>query len=478
MTQVADGHPRLLALSEFTDWIQKTDPHADFHLDLVRAAEDVLNGEESPSTDSQMVLADRLERWRYQLINHFSGRLAPMDWDLMDVLDLTSNKIAGRPPRNVRQTRFAVGAHCGSSSGFVCDSTLDWEQIEAQLHATDDLDGLMQRAEALTRKHFGSTTSAVGDDAPTADTTGNAKPRTTVRRMKLYAPLYLSNFCINHCPYCGFRYPHSLERTHLSAETSLQQAEVLWERGFRNVLVVAGDFPQMTTTRYFVEIIRGLRDRGFQVAVEIAAQSTLSYQEMARAGATALTLYQETYDEEAYAEIHFRGSKASFDWRLEAPERAAEAGFRRLGLGVLLGLADPTRDVLAMMRHASYLRKRYPQCRFAFSLPRIHEAPDGFETPYPVDDQLFIRLYCVLRLAFPEADLVLSTREPPELRSRLAKVCITQMSAGSSTAPGGYERSPTEQHDREQFPVVDQRTPAEVVQWLQNSGFEPVWEFI
>jgi 2-iminoacetate synthase len=168
-----------------------------------------------------------------------------------------------------------------------------------------------------------------------------------------------------------------------------------------------------------------------------------------------------------------RGPKAAFHWRLESHERAAEAGIGRLGLGILLGLADPRADLAAMLRHGTYLHDRFPDCLLAFSLPRIHEAPTDFHIPHPVADDDLVRLYCALRIAFPAAELVLSTREPAELRDRLARICITQMSAGSSTVPGGYQSNdPTVGG---QFPVADHRAPADVAQWLEEHGFEVTW---
>jgi 2-iminoacetate synthase len=293
--------------------------------------------------------------------------------------------------------------------------------------------------------------------------------------MLLYAPLYLSNYCINHCVYCGFRHPNLVPRKHLSVAEAVREAEILMDRGFRHILVVAGDFPRMTTTEYYVSILRELRARGVTPAIEIAPQSTAAYAALVEAGAAGLTLYQETYNEALYALYHPRGSKTSYDWRLEGLERSAEVGMQRIGLGILLGLADPREDLLAMIRHACYLKARFPDRTLAFSLPRIHGAPAGFRVPFPVDDDTFLRMYCALRIAFPDAELVLSTREPAALRNRLAAICITQMSAGSCTAPGGYEESEGETRAGEQFPVCDQRTPAEVAACLDSAGFEPVW---
>jgi 2-iminoacetate synthase len=147
-------------------------------------------------------------------------------------------------------------------------------------------------------------------------------------------------------------------------------------------------------------------------------------------------------------------------------------------LGILLGLAKPENDLLALMRHAAYLEARFPDRTLALSLPRIYEAPQGFEPPYRVDDEEFVRLYCALRLAFPRAELVLSTREPAHLRNRLAQICITQMSAGSCTSPGGYGDASPDSRTGQQFPVCDHRSPAEVAAWLAEAGFEPTWDVV
>jgi len=329
------------------------------------------------------------------------------------------------------------------------------EQLGKFLSPDFPMEDLARQATELTRQHF----------APE----GEKK-----QQILLYAPLYVSSYCLNHCVYCGFREPEQIERRHLSVDEALAQAEILEDRGFRHILLVAGDCPQLTTTEYYAEIIRKLVARGVCPAVEIAPQPTDSYAALAAAGVCGVTLYQETYNKQLYAMYHPQGSKTSYDWRLEGLQRAAEAGIRRLGLGILLGLGDPREELPAMVRHAEYLRSRFPDCTIALSLPRIHAAPKDFDPPYPVDDETFVRMYCALRLAFLEATLVLSTRESAALRSRLVNICITQLSAGSSTQPGGYAID--EEPCGQQFPVTDDRTPDEVADWLCNAGFTVTWE--
>ncbi len=434
-------------LTEFVYWIQADDAHAAHHLDLLRQVDRVLSGRIEPATDDRAALADRLERWRYQWLNERCGRMTDEDRGLVDALDLAANRLAGRPARQPRAARAIINP---LDSGL---STLDSGRW---LDPKTPLDELTDRVARLTADRFG-----VGDDS------------TTHRRMLLYAPLYLSSFCTNSCQYCGFRFDQPIERKHLGIDEAVGEAEILRRRGFRHVLLVAGDFPRLTRTEYFTQIIARLRQMGITPAVEVAPQPTRAYGQMVAAGLCGLTLYQETYQEDLYRLYHRSGTKASFDWRLEGLERAAEAGVRRLGLGVLLGLADPREDVLAMIRHADYLRQRFPDRGLAFSLPRIHDAPSDFHAPYNIDDDLFVRLYCVLRLAFPGANLVLSTREQPALRDRLASICITQLSAGSCTAPGGYGH----EAPQGQFPVHDRRRVDEVVDRLRAEGFRPVWSF-
>lgn len=435
-------------LGRLADWIRATDRCASRRLPLLARAQRILAGEEDAPQPQRQDLADGLERWRYQHLDAHRGGLTPGDRRLADALDLAANRLARRQPRPPRWPRAAFQGTCTPSHRV--------GQAAACLNRDVSLEELARRATELTRENF-------------------AVPPQGKRRMLLYAPLYLSSHCVNHCVYCGFRYPHNIQRRHLAREEALRQAEILLRRGFRHILLVAGDFPSLTTTEYYTGVVRALAERGISPAIEIAPQTTSSYTELVAAGACGITLYQETYHEELYALYHPRGSKASYDWRLEGVERAAEAGMRRLGLGILLGLADPHQDLLAMIRHAGYLLARFPHRTLAFSLPRIHQAPQGFQTPWPVDDETFVRLYCALRVAFPRAELVLSTREAAPLRNRLAGICITQLSAGSSTVPGGYENGAAAGPYAGQFPVSDRRTPAEVAGWLETAGFEPSW---
>ncbi len=463
----------LLPLDEFVELIKATDEDAEHRLQLVEQATPVLYQAATITNEDAEKLAEKFERWRYQRLNKYSPRLSANERGLSDVLDLAAVKILRVQPRPPKNPRAAI--YSGSGSQTQLKSALrssGFPGVEAALDTDVNVAAVVRAAAEVTWRHFRVEQSpGIQQMAPAVET--GALPRRW--RMLLYAPLYLSNYCVNHCLYCAFRYPNKLDRLHLSVDEVIAEAELLRTQGHEHLLVVAGDFPKLTSTDYLVTMIRELVARKFSIAVEVAAQSTTSYAQMVRAGACAVTLYQETYQEELYRRLHPRGPKLWFDWRLEAPERAAEAGMKRLGLGILLGLADPLRDLRCLIRHGQYLQERFPEVRLAFSLPRIHEAPESFKSGVAVDDETFVRLYCALRFSFPAADLVLSTREPASLRDRLAEVCITQMSAGSCTAPGGYSEIADGEACGEQFPVFDQRTTAQVADSLKRSGFDLCW---
>ncbi len=440
-------------LNSLTDWIETTDDHAQHHLALLARVQEALDSD-AASPAERVGLAQKVERWRYQHLNEHAGALTPQSEALVDMLDQAARGLAGRDQLAPRRTRHAVH-----------DPEVDTASIREAIELLDPLyplPRLTERAARLTQQHF-SGSAATGSQ------------RAVRHRMLLYAPVYVSSDCVNYCLYCGFRYPLQIPRRHLTVAESLDQARILRQRGFQNILIVGGEFPSQTTPAYYREIIQTLADDGFESGIEIAPQTIDAYSELVAAGACSLTMYQETYDRTLYAKYHTRGPKASYDWRLESHDRAAEAGMPRLGFGVLLGLADPRADLWALLRHAAYLSNRFPDRTLAFSLPRIHEAPQDFEIPFAISDEDLIRFYCALRIAFPRAILVLSTREQGDLRNTLAKICITQMSAGSSTAPGGYGPHNPAQDVGEQFPVSDHRSPAEIAAWLEQEGFEIAW---
>jgi 2-iminoacetate synthase len=224
------------------------------------------------------------------------------------------------------------------------------------------------------------------------------------------------------------------------------------------------------------------------------------YRRLVQAGAEGLVVYQETYDRPIYAEMHTSGPKRNFDWRLETPERAYAAGFRRLGIGALYGLADWRFEALSVAAHADYLLRHCWKAQLTISLPRLRPCAGDFAPPTELTDRQLVQLVCAFRLMFPDVGLVLSTREPAKLRDGLIPLGITLISAGSHTEPGGYTGAGKEKlhhtergrivelgasewaaagpsvHATGQFDIADDRSPMDVALLVRRLGYEPVWK--
>ncbi len=294
------------------------------------------------------------------------------------------------------------------------------------------------------------------------------------KTMKLYIPLYLSNYCINRCAYCGFNTAHAFEKTRLTIAEALDEAAVLHEQGFADLLLVSGEDPQYITVDYLVELAGKLRKRFSSISVEIYAMDTGDYARLFEAGVEGVTLYQETYDRDVYAYYHRQGPKADYDYRLGAPDRFAQAGMRQCGLGVLLGLNDWRVETLALAEHGHYLMKKYWQSQISFSFPRLRPAYQSDQQyAHLVSDKNMVQMITALRLCFADAGLVLSTRESAAFRDHCIHLGITRISAGSRTNPGGYLG-----RDRavRQFEIDDSRSAADVAGMIKQHGFDPVWK--
>lgn len=316
------------------------------------------------------------------------------------------------------------------------------------------------------------------------------------RTIRLFAPLYLSNECINSCTYCGFSRENAILRVTLEIESVLKEARHLAAEGFRNVLLVAGEHPKFVSSGYLERCVRALVPEIPSLSLEVAPMETPEYSALAEAGAEGLVVYQETYHREAYTELHTAGPKKDFDWRLACPERAYAGGFRRIGVGALFGLQPDWRaEACSLAAHLEYLLKKCWKAQFTVSLPRIRPCAGGFQPRVELSDREFVQLICALRVSFPQVGIVLSTRESAQLRDSLLPLGITTMSAGSHTEPGGYtgegrdalhltvggrkvmpDSLSADASATGQFDISDHRAPAEIAEVLRRSGFEPVWK--
>jgi 2-iminoacetate synthase len=294
------------------------------------------------------------------------------------------------------------------------------------------------------------------------------------RAVRLFAPLYLSNECVSTCTYCGFSAGNTIARRTLSVPEVAAEAEELHRRGFRHLLLVSGEHARIVNRDYLVASVGAVAPLFPQVSIEVQVWDTDTYRRLLAAGCDGVTVYQEAYDPLTYASVHLKGKKRNYAWRLAAPDRAAEAGMRRLAIGTLLGLNPDWRaEVLALAAHAQALIRRWWRCELSVALPRLRPAAGGYTPVEAVDDAAFVQLLCALRIVLPDVGISLSTREPAGLRDALVPLGVTTMSAGSHTEPGGY----ASQSDAEpQFSISDTRSPAEVAAALRAAGYDPVWK--
>ncbi len=295
------------------------------------------------------------------------------------------------------------------------------------------------------------------------------------KTIRLYAPLYLSNHCVNSCLYCGFNKESKADRIRLTVEQALEEADIIASEGFTDILLVSGEDREFITIDYLVNLARRLRGKFNSISIEIYQLSRDEYARLFDAGIEAVTIYQEVYDRDTYSDFHLAGPKADYDRRLTAPDDIAKAGMREINLGALLGLADFRMETLALAEHAHYLTKHYWQSHISFSFPRLRPAFMVGENRFKhlLTDENLVQMVAALRLCFADAGLVLSTRERPLLRDNLIMLGITKMSAGSKTNPGGYSGKCS---SLEQFEIDDKRTPAEIAEMIKHKGFEPVWK--
>lgn len=313
------------------------------------------------------------------------------------------------------------------------------------------------------------------------------------KTMRLFAPLYLSNECINSCAYCGFSRDNPILRVTLDVEQMAYEASYLAKEGFRSVLLVAGEHPKFVSSGYLKRCVERLVPIFSSIMLEVAPMEKKEYEPLAQAGSEGIVVYQETYDREAYEELHTAGPKKDFDWRLDALQRAYQAGFRRLGSGVLFGLSDWRQEAIALCAHLFFLQRHCWKAQLSVSLPRLRPAAGNFEPRCSFSDRDFAQLLFALRITFPTIQLVMSTREKVPFRDAMAPLGVTMMSAGSHTEPGGYtgqaseqlhhtvrgkivQRSCSSTSATKQFEISDERSPSAVADKLRSLGLEPVWK--
>jgi 2-iminoacetate synthase len=310
---------------------------------------------------------------------------------------------------------------------------------------------------------------------------GEIKQRFYGNRIVLFAPLYLSNYCINGCVYCPYHAKNrSIPRKKLSQEEIAEEVRALIRTGHKRLAVEAGEDPRHNPLEYILDSIKtiySVREGGNsirRVNVNIAATDVESYRKLKAAGIGTYILFQETYNRQQYESLHPTGPKSNYEWHTEAMDRAQEGGCDDVGVGVLFGLGGYRYELTALLMHAEHMEARFGVGPHTISMPRICPADDVSLDSFPdaLPDSIFRKIVAVLRVAVPYTGMIISTRESARMREQLLHCGVSQISGGSRTSVGGYTTE--ERHDETaQFDVSDTRPLDDVVRWLLEQDHIP-----
>jgi 2-iminoacetate synthase len=323
--------------------------------------------------------------------------------------------------------------------------------------AAMQLEAMARRARELTVRHFGRT-------------------------IQLFTPLYLSNHCTNQCRYCGFNARNRIPRQRLTDAEIVAEGRAIAATGLRHLLLLTGDARHVSGPEYIAHAARLLAPYFPSLSVEVYSLADEEYALLVDAGIDGMTMFQETYNEALYPELHPAGPKRDYRFRLDAPERAARAGMRAVGLGALLGLDDWRRDAFFTALHGHWLQRRYPHVDVSFSVPRLRPHAGAFQPAHAVSDRDLVQVILAYRIFMPSAGITVSTRERAELRDNLIPLGVTRMSAGVSTAVGGHaaHKDAEGQADGDgatpQFEISDPRSADAMAAAIAARGYQPVYK--
>lgn len=314
--------------------------------------------------------------------------------------------------------------------------------------ALNCIESLAKRSQQLTHQHFGKV-------------------------VFLFTPMYLANFCVNHCIYCGFNSHNSIKRKKLSIEEVEREAGTISSTGLKHILILTGESRVQSPVSYMRECVEVLKKYFTSISIEVYPLEVFEYEELVNSGVDGLTIFQEVYNEDIYRLMHLKGPKTNYLFRLDAPERACKASMRSVGIGALLGLDDWRKEVFFTGLHAAYLQDKYPDTEISVSLPRMRPQVGSFQPKFIVDDKDLVQAMLALRMFLPRVGITISTRERAELRDNLVGLGVTKMSAGASTEVGGHS-SPEKSEG--QFAISDERNVAEMKDMICQKGYQPVFK--
>lgn len=321
------------------------------------------------------------------------------------------------------------------------------------------LEQMAQKAQALTRARFGNSVS-------------------------LFTPLYIANYCDNGCVYCGFNCGNQIKRGQLSREELIRELDTIAATGLQDILILTGESERMSSVEWIGEAIKLAAERFTTVGIEIYPTNIEGYKHLHECGADFVTVFQETYNPEKYAEVHLRGNKRSLPYRFYAQERALMGGFRGAGFGALLGLSEDFRkDAFATGLHIELTQQKFPEADLAISVPRIRpfvneENSDADEhiNKDSVHETQLLQVMCANRIYHPQISMTISTRERQGFRDSAVAICATKISAGVHTDVGGHNKANENETETDaQFDISDPRTVDQVHQALLENDLQPVY---
>ncbi|SES26484.1 2-iminoacetate synthase ThiH [Salisediminibacterium halotolerans] len=354
-----------------------------------------------------------------------------------------------------------------------------WDDSVFDQVSASDVERALSKEEINQRDYFALLSPAA---RPYLETMAKKAQANTLRHfgkaMQLFLPLYLSDYCVNICKYCSFSADQNFPRRRLTMDEVEKEAKVISDMGIKHIILLSGESYQHSSIAYLQESMRVLSKYFSSVGLEIQPLEESEYEELVASGVDGLTVYQEVYNYDIYKDIHVKGPKKNYKYRLDTPERCAKAGMRAVNVGALLGLDDWRKESFAAGMHAAYLQDRYLETDVSVSFPRIRPHAGSYEPKVDVGDADLVQAMLALRLFLPNAGITLSTRESPELRDKLLQLGVTKISASSSTEVGGYSEPDNTQS---QFEISDERSVAEMKRVLKSQGFQPIvkdWQMI
>lgn len=371
---------------------------------------------------------------------------------------------------------------------FISDEEINRTLIYAKENKTNYelIDSILKKAEEM--KGLTHSEAAVllecedkGVLAKIYDLAERIKLRFYGKRIVMFAPLYLSNYCVNGCTYCPYHMKNKeIPRIKLTQEEIVREVTALQDMGHKRLAIEMGEHPTINTMEYLLESIKTIYSIKHKngairrVNVNVAATTVENYKLMHEAGIGTYILFQETYNKAAYKELHPTGPKSNYAYHTEAMDRAMQGGIDDVGIGVLFGLNLYRYDFVGLLMHAEHLEATFGVGPHTISVPRIRPADDVNlnEFSNAISDEIFMKIVALTRIAVPYTGIIISTRESADLRGNLLKIGISQLSGGSKTSVGGYADD-TPEEDSSQFEVNDTRTLDEVVNWLVSLGFIP-----